>query len=280
MINFNFHQHSNFSDGLAPPEDYVKKAIELNYSAIGFSEHAPLPFNSNFSLKEENIDRYINTIDGLSDQYSDKINVYRALETDYIPSISNDFKHWSDRCKTDYVIGSVHLVKTGYDNNLWFIDGSKQEVYDAGLKKYFNNDVKKAVTTYYHQVNQMIVTQEFDVVGHIDKIKMHNQNRFFSEDEPWYQNLIDECLELVKQKGLIVEVNTRGIYKKRFDGLFPDGIVLQKINNLGIPVIISTDAHQPNELNLKVDFATQRLIDYGFNEVSFFEKDKWIVKKL
>ncbi len=34
MINFNFHQHSNFSDGAYPPEDYVKKAIDLGFEAI------------------------------------------------------------------------------------------------------------------------------------------------------------------------------------------------------------------------------------------------------
>jgi len=39
----NLHTHTNFSDGSAEPEVYVKKAIELGFTALGFSDHSPLP---------------------------------------------------------------------------------------------------------------------------------------------------------------------------------------------------------------------------------------------
>ncbi len=280
MINFNFHQHSNFSDGAFPPEDYVKEAIELGFTALGFTEHSPLPFDNPFSLKDENVDDYINIIDELKVKYKDKIEIFRALEMDFIPNMSTDFNYWKNKCSTDYLIGSVHLVSPPKTNELWFTDGPKHEIYDQGLKEFFGNDIKLAVRTYYHQVNQMIETQDFDVLGHIDKIKMHNQNRFFTEDESWYQKFVDECLDLVVQKNLIVEVNTRGIYKKRFPGLFPDGITLQKVKKLNIPIIISSDAHQPSELNLGFAEAKLKLINYGFSEVMYFDKGDWIAENL
>ena len=62
MINFNFHQHSNFSDGAFDPECYVKIGIKFGFSAMGFSEHSPLPFDNPFSLKSENVDNFIFTI--------------------------------------------------------------------------------------------------------------------------------------------------------------------------------------------------------------------------
>lgn len=280
MQNFNFHQHSNFSDGAYQPEDYVKKAIEIELSAIGFTEHSPLPFENQFSLKDENIDDYIDTIDKLKSKYSGKIKLYRALEMDYIPGISEDFGYWKKQCQTDYLIGSVHLVKPPNDNGLWFTDGPKYETYDLGLNELFSGDIRKAVKAYYHQINEMISTQMFDVVGHVDKIKMHNNGRYFSEDEPWYQKLVDECLELISEKGLIVEVNTRGNYKKRFPGLFPDGITLQKVKKLNIPVIISSDAHKPEEINMGFYEAVSSLKDFGFTEVMKFDSGEWGVEEV
>jgi histidinol-phosphatase (PHP family) len=109
---------------------------------------------------------------------------------------------------------------------------------------------------------------------------MHNRNRFFTEDESWYKKLIDETLELVKQKNLIVEVNTRGLYKKRSESLFPDNYALQRVKELNIPVIISSDAHLSNELNLLFDFTENKLKDLGFTELMLFENGEWNGKPL
>ena len=280
MLKTNFHQHSLFSDGYKKPESYASKAVELGLTTIGFSEHSPLPFDNPFSLKEENVDDYIKTIDVLKEKYKGILTIFRALEMDFIPGISDDFSFWKDRCKTDYLIGSVHLVKPDNSEELWFTDGPNFKIYDEGVQKYFSGEIKKAVKTFYYQTNQMIESQDFDIVGHVDKIKMHNRGRFFSEDEKWYQNLIDETLELIKQKDLIVEVNTRGLYKKRSDSLFPDGYALQKVQQLGIPVLISSDAHHPDEMNQLFDYTQKRLIDFGFRELMFFENGKWVEKEL
>jgi len=276
MINYNLHQHTRFSDGDREPEDFVMQAINLGFKAVGFSEHSPLPFDNPFSLKEENVEEYIRVTDDLKKKYGDKICIYRALEMDYIPGMSTDFNHWKKRCSTDYLIGSVHLVKPPTTNDLWFTDGPKYETYDQGLNDFFGGDIKRAVKKFYQQTNEMIDTQSFDIVGHVDKIKMHNRDRYFKEEESWYQNLVDETLHLIKEKNLIVEINTRGIYKKRYPGLFPDGITLQKVKDLKIPVIISSDAHLPEELNLGFDIAISRLKEFGFREVMKFEGGEWI----
>jgi len=59
-----------------------------------------------------------------------------------------------------------------------------------------------------------------------------------------------KTLGMIRNAGSIVEVNTRGLYKKRSDSLFPGPAILKKILALGIPITISSDAHKPHELSL------------------------------
>ncbi|MBN2637562.1 MAG: histidinol-phosphatase HisJ [Bacteroidales bacterium] len=276
MIRYNLHQHSYFSDGAEAPEAYIQKAIELEMAAVGFTEHSPLPFPTHFSLKEEKADEYVSEMDRLKEKFKHQITIYRGLEIDFIPGFSENFTHWRKKLKLDYAIGSIHLIKPENNDELWFIDGPKKEIYDDGLQKLFGGNIKKAVKTYFRQVNQMIESQKFEIVGHMDKIRMHNQNRYFTEEDNWYQDLIMETLHLIKEKDLIVEVNTRGMYKKRADTLFPDGFTLQQVSKLNIPVIISSDAHHPEELDLLLEFTVLRLKEFDIHEVQYFENKNWI----
>lgn len=126
----------------------------------------------------------------------------------------------------------------------------------------------------------MIETQSFDILGHFDKIKMHNADRFFSDEDKWYCDLLDETLELIKNKNLIVEINTRGIYKKRSNKLFPDGYALKKVKKLGLPIIISSDAHKPDEINSLFAFTVDYLQKLGFKEMMSFIEGFWETQNL
>lgn len=281
MNLFNLHTHSNFCDGKAEPEEYILKAIELGFHTLGFSSHAPVPFENNFSLKEERFDEYISTIRALKDKYSENINIFLSLEIDYIPGITKDFEKFVRKGNLDYTIGGVHLVRNKEKQGLWFIDGPRQETYDNGLTKFFNGNIRKGVETYYHQLQEMIVTQKPDIIAHIDKIKMHNKDRYFSEDEKWYQDLVWKTLKYIAgETNCIVEVNTRGIYKKRSDSLFPGLQILEQILHLKIPVTLSSDAHKPDELNSYFDETIYLLKDIGFNELLCFSKDGWVKQNI
>jgi histidinol-phosphatase (PHP family) len=109
---------------------------------------------------------------------------------------------------------------------------------------------------------------------------MHNRERFFSEEDKWYRDQVEETLELIRQKNLIVEVNTRGMYKKTSDSFFPDHQTLIRVKELNIPVIISSDAHHPDEINNLFDHAVKRLVEFGFQEVMMLENGIWIAKSL
>jgi len=276
MIKANLHSHSHYCDGKAPMEDMVQSAIDKEFSILGISSHAPVPIKNHFAISTDNQLRdYCGEVSYLQNKFKNDIELYLSLEIDYIPEITRSFEYFNQICNLDYTIGSVHLVRNGSNERLWFIDGPDAGIYDRGLKEVFNGDIIKAVTAYYHQINKMITTQKPDMVGHLDKVKMHNKNRYFSEDEAWYIKLIDETLDYVKANDCVMEVNTRGIYKGRSDALFPGEMVLKKALKKGIPVSLNSDAHHPDDMDGYYSEAMKILNNIGFKELHYFHKGQW-----
>lgn len=270
----NYHTHSYFSDGSAEPVEYIEEAIRQGFSSLGFSEHSALPFENTFALKNGSEQAYVTEIRRLRDLYKDRLEVLLALEADYIPVLSTGFQEQKAALGLDYVIGSVHLVKNP-DGELWFIDGPKREIYDNGLNQLFGGDIRKGVTAYWHQINQMLEEEQFEIIGHFDKIKMHNQGRWFSEDESWYTRLVNETIDLIEEKGVIVEVNTRGIYKGRSTSLFPGEFILRQLSERNIPVILSSDAHHPSEISMYFDEARKVIKSCGLKIIRVFDNGNW-----
>jgi histidinol-phosphatase (PHP family) len=273
---FNLHNHSHYCDGSSPPEEYILAAIKKGFHTLGFSSHAPVPFENSFAIKNEQmLLKYADEIRHLQAKYAEDLHVFLSLEIDYIPGITHSFQYFKDLAKLNYVIGGVHLIKNPQKQGLWFIDGPKQETYDDGLQRIFDNDIKKAVTTYWEQVREMIETQKPDMVAHLDKIKMHNRNRYFTEDEPWYVEQLDKTLDLIAKHKTIVEVNTRGLYKGRSDETFPGKMALHKIHQLEIPITLNSDAHKPEDLTGFLKEAREILKEIGFKNLKLFTSRGW-----
>ncbi len=272
----NHHTHSRYCDGKEPPEAYIREALRQGFHTLGFSSHAPVPFENTFAIDDTGeLIKYAGEIRHLQQKYKGDINIFLALEMDYIPGITTDFAELKSIAGLDYAIGGVHLVRHPEKEELWFIDGPKREIYDRGLQTLFDGDIRYAVTAYWKQVREMVATQQFDIVAHLDKIKMHNRNRYFTQDEKWYRRQLTETLELIARKGLIVEVNTRGIYKGRSDELFPGPDALKMMRELGIPVMLNSDAHKPEELSKYFPEAREILKKIGFKVFSVRAADGW-----
>jgi histidinol-phosphatase (PHP family) len=283
-ITGNYHTHSLYSDGKASLEDYYEEAVRQELQYLGFSEHSPLPFPNSFALEEGKMDEYLVGVRRLgngenlktSGHPHRKVTVFAGLEMDYIPGISEGFSTIRNHYDPDYLIGSVHLVLNSEVDGLWFIDGPSRQIYDDGLNYYFNGDIRKAVTAYYRQLQKMIQNEPIDIVGHLDKIKMHNADRYFREDEPWYHQLVMETLEEIALQGLVVEINTRGIYKKRSPSLFPGIEILKSMREMKIPILLSSDAHAPEELTLLFNDTQEQLKTLGFNSVRQITAKGWV----
>lgn len=284
MQNFNLHTHSVYSDGKSQPREMVEEALRQGFTALGFSEHSPLPFDNSFSVKTENMPKYVAEVAALKEAFKDRIDVYCALEADYLTGVSESFALTKEKYHLDYVIGGVHLVvdsafrqgQGALADEIWFIDGPKWEVYDEGLRRFFDGDIRRAVRRFYEQSNEMIENEQFDVIAHFDKIKMHNRDRYFHEDESWYRKLAMETLDLIREKGLVMEINTRGIYKRRYNGFYPSPWLLVEACKMHIPTIISADAHHYSEISLCFAEAEAELRRAGYRSVLQFVDGCWV----
>lgn len=269
-MKVNYHTHSCFCDGRGKPEEYVEYAINHGFTHLGFSGHAPVPFENDFAIRADCYQKYCNEIRSLKSEYAGRIDIHLGLEIDYIPGVLDDFSKFVNDGGLEYFIGSVHLVNNpeGDPNDLWFIDGSHQEVYDDGISRIFHGDVRKAVTAFFHQNNRMIEEVKPPVIGHFDKIVMHNRDRFFTYNEPWFQNLVNETVSLISEYGIICEINTRGLYKKRHSDFYPARDTIRRMNELDIPVMVSTDAHEPANLDM-FEGAYDFLHSIGYREIVY-----------
>jgi histidinol-phosphatase (PHP family) len=262
----NYHCHTNFCDGKKPVADVVAAAKARGMIAIGISSHAPLPFPNKWSIKPGMFNTYLEEIKKAKEQNRD-IQVYSGLEVDFIPGKISplDFKD-----RIDYTIGSVHFV-----NDTWEIDNT-YDVFVDGLTNMFGGSIRHAVARYYALTREMVSSATPDIVGHMDKIKMHNRgDQFFMEDEPWYREEIDLTLNAIAKAGCIVEVNTRGIYQKKTDTTYPSPWILEEILRKNIPVTISSDAHHPDDLINQFPETARQLIGIGFKKIRILLNGRW-----
>ncbi|RZT96112.1 histidinol-phosphatase (PHP family) [Ancylomarina subtilis] len=271
---FSYHTHTNYCDGKAKAEAFIQRAIELQMKSVGFSSHAPFPVEVSWNMAENQLNNYVSEIRALSEKYQNEIDVYLSLELDYIPGITKPFAQVKETLGLDYTIGSVHLIQSPVDHEFLFLDGPDTN-YSHGLECLYQGDIKKMVADYFSQVNEMILVQKPDIIGHIDKIKMNNKGRYFSEDEKWYQDLLKETIAVIKETDCIVEINTRGLYTKKSPAFYPDLNFARACFKNQIPMTISTDAHHPDELLLYFDEASEMLKESGYDSIRIYDKGKW-----
>jgi len=247
MYLTNYHTHTNFSDGNNTPEEMIQSAVNKNIKILGFSDHSPVPFFSDWNMKYENIFSYITEIETLKQKYSDKIEIYTGLEVDYIENITG-VQNWKF-LNLDYTIGSVHFLKK-FETGEYFTCDFTKESFKKGLDEIFEGNIKTMISYYYEQINNMISECKPNVIGHINLITKFNKNNYFFDDNDiWYKNLVKQTLEIVKQNNCIIEINTRGFYKKLTNEFYPSDWILKECKNQKIPMMINSDAHHINEID-------------------------------
>lgn len=265
----NIHTHSRWCDGKSSPDELAARAEALGMVSLGFASHGPLPFPCKWCIQPGAFDDYLTEINQLKKTAG--LPVYAGLEVDYIPGLIGpaDLEH-----RLDFTIGSIHFVD-GEGDYRWEAD-TNVTMFKEGLTRVFNGDVKKAVIRYFTLMREMLSTSTPDVLGHMDRIKMHNtQEFFFNESEKWYRNEVADTIDLAREKGVIIEVNTRGLYKKRSLESYPGQFGLSRIAELKIPVMLASDAHHQDDLILFFPEVATQLREAGIRNIVQLTASGW-----
>jgi histidinol-phosphatase (PHP family) len=267
----NYHSHSNFCDGVGSLEEYVIKAESEGMRTIGFSSHAPVPFECSWCMKAEKLTEYVDTIDRLRVKYPN-IELYKGMEIDFIPGLRtpSDFNDL-----LDYSVGSIHFIDNFKDGRPWEIDGN-HAVFLQGLSEIFKDNIQAAIFRYFELTQEMVSLSRPTIVGHLDKIKIQNiGEKLYRETDDWYQEQIDLTLDVIEEAGVIVEVNTRGLYQKTSRTTYPSPWILEKIHKRDIPITLSSDAHSPKDLINQFTETASELLAIGFRKISILEDGSW-----
>lgn len=269
----NYHQHCHFDDGTKTIEEHIKSALKQGVISLGFSGHCPIPFENKWCIPKNQIHKYSDEIELSKIKYDDQIQIYKSLEVDFIPEIISPHDTWLNSLSLDYTVGSIHFVDAFEDGSPWGIDGPHQEFLD-GLEKIYHGNVIEVVKKYFDLTRQMIRTSCPDIIGHLDKIKTQNRG-FWDENDSWYREAILNTLEEIKATNAIIEVNTRGIYKKLTHEPYPGRWILEKIHEMEIPIQLNSDAHHPREITRNFSQTARLLKSIGFSKLWILLDHEW-----
>ena len=257
-IRVDLHNHTtrcNHAEGTV--DEYIQRAIELGIDIYGFSEHAPMDFDEKYRLPFEDMQAYTDDILTAKEQYKNDINILFGYEVDYLPG------HMDERvlsAKVDYLIGSVHFIDKWSFDNPEFIAGWEDKDIDEIWKAYFE------------ATEAMAKSGKFDIVGHLDLIKVF---KYMPKQDT--RILAKNALQAIKRSNMTLEINTAGL-RKPVGELYPSRALLEEAYALDIPITFSSDAHTVDQIGLGYDLATTLAKDIGYTKaVTFQGRDKQLI---
>jgi len=257
-MRIDIHNHTtrcNHAEGTV--DEYIQKAIELGIDIYGFSEHAPMDFDPHYRLAFEEMQAYTDDILSAKERYKNDINILFGYEVDYLPG------HMDDRvlnAKVDYLIGSIHFIDKWSFDNPEFIAGWK------------NKDIDEIWQAYFEATEAMAKTGKFDIVGHLDLIKVF---KFMPKKD--IRSLAKNSLQAIKKSNMVLEVNTAGL-RKPIGELYPSRELLEEAYALDIPITFSSDAHSVEQIGFGYDVAIAQTKEIGYTKAATFEgRDRKLV---
>ena len=257
-MRIDLHNHTtrcNHAEGTV--DEYIQRAIELGIDIYGFSEHAPMDFDEKYRLPFCDIEAYAHDILTAKERYKDDIKILLGYEVDWLPGHMDDKILSAD---VDYLIGSVHFIDKWSFDNPEFIGGWK------------NKDIDEIWKAYFEATGAMAKSGKFDIVGHLDLIKVF---KFMPTQD--VRILAKNVLKSIKTSNMVMEINTSGL-RKPIGEMYPSRALLEEAYTLDIPITFSSDAHAVDQIGAGYELATTLAKDIGYTQaVTFQGRDKQLI---
>jgi histidinol-phosphatase (PHP family) len=149
----------------------------------------------------------------------------------------------------DLILGSIHWVDEGaVDYDLY--SAFKEIDPDALWRGYVDRYTRAALSG------------QFDVMTHADLPKSFGPLPSAATLD-WAYDRIADALE---QAGCCLEISTAGLRKAARE-LYPAPSLLERVCARGVPIVLSSDAHEPENVGFAFDQAVQAALDAGYTQV-------------
>ncbi len=232
-------------------EQYIQSALQNKTQYFGFADHAPMDFDQKYRMSFEQMRSYQEDVLFMKEKYAQELTILLGYEVDYLPG------HIDTRvlnADVDYLIGSVHFIdKWGFDNPEF-------------IAEYDDKDIDTIWEQYFTTLLAMVQSGHFDIVGHLDLIKVF---KFLPT-----KNIVDiasDTLHAIKTSGMVLEINGAG-YRKPIAEAYPSKELLHYAYELGIDITLSSDAHTPQQVGLYGDQIVALAKSIGYTKCCYFEK--------
>ena len=243
MIDYHLHviAHDDRPMTVENILSYCRVAEARGIGQMGITEH----------------DRYLDKIDVAAfreaREQSEEVGLRLGIEIDFVPGQEERMEADATALPYDYVIGSVHRVDGDEIDR-----ASDQSVYE----RYDTFDLYAA---YYRNVREAALSGRFEVIGHPDLIKIfrHHPDRDITP-------LLEETADAIAEAGVVVDVNSAGL-RKPVGEIYPSRMFLEMFHRRGVRIILSSDAHAPDEVAAGYDRSLKLVHDVGYREVATFE---------
>lgn len=253
MIRSNFHTHTCYDDGKDTPRDMIEAALDLGFTALGFSGHGFTPFDTSYAMSKENTAKYRSEVFALKEEYKDKIAIFCGVEQDYYTGKPDE--------NYDYIIGSVHYVE---NNGVYYAMDNSVEEMQRAITAY-GDDVNALAEDYFKNTADVVNAMGADIIGHFDIVSKYSKVLGYGESER-FLNAAEQAVKTLVAYGKPFEINTGAMARGTRNIPYPSPAILKKIYQHGGKIIFSSDCHDKQNLAYGFDTAKALVLSCGFSE--------------
>jgi histidinol-phosphatase (PHP family) len=182
-----------------------------------------------------------------------------GIEADWVAGREDRMAALLEAREWDYVVGSVHFLRDrGVDSDY----GGDWDVWDTARSA---DEVWKA---YFENVAQAARSGLYDIMAHPDLVKVWGDARPLPDRDPRFY--YEHAVEAMADSGVAAEVSTAGL-RKAVGELYPAPALMEMLVDAGVPIALSSDAHEPDQLGHRYEDALAFLADHGVTEIAVFD---------
>jgi hypothetical protein len=104
--------------------------------------------------------------------------------------------------------------------------------------------------------------------------------RYFDPTENWYLERAQKMLKTIKKHNKRVEINTGAVARRGATHPYPSPTLLKECTKLEIPMVLSSDAHNPINLSYYFDESKELMKQSGYKSKDVLINGNWQSVKL